>query len=312
LSTPGLRPVLPVLLGVVLAGAASGAGAQLVDVTVPAERDTTVMQVHARDNDGAWGYLWVKWNGAKLENRVLLGFGLAPLAGRAADVVSAKIELRAAREWLPRRGTRFVIHAAEPGMPEWIEGDGRFDTFAYCSRRDLRRRPTGPGGPGVTWTCEDDAGAGTDDGGEPTCAPRSAESPWIGGLPPQPESSSEATRGFRGVASESRLEFWSGFARCRKALACYAETGSLDCWRRFEFDVTADVRGMLAAGRHVASWLVRKERVELGALRFFSREGAACIMGIPELGPELVVTLVERPGDPPYVERPPDHCETSQ
>jgi hypothetical protein len=289
--------------------AAVPAAAKTTTVSIPVERDATVMHAHPTDNDGAWGYLWLKWNSPPLENRVLVGFDLAPLTSRESDVLSATITLRAAEHTFPTRGTRIHASLNEPDAVDWVEGDQRFDIFSYCSRRSLLRPPTGTGGPGVTWTCESD----TDPvAAEPTCLAPSPPEPWDGGLPAQSDPPTSETRGFGRTPTETSVEVKGYDPLCRKALACFAASASLDCWRKVELDVTSDVRERLASGDYRASWLLRKDRVETGAARFFSREGALCIMGVPGLRPQLVVTLIERPGDPPTIPDPPDHCEASQ
>ncbi|MEW6270070.1 MAG: hypothetical protein AB1689_12330 [Thermodesulfobacteriota bacterium] len=285
--------------------AAAAAGAQTVTVSLPAARDTTIMEAHPRDNDGAWGFLWLKWNSARgFENRIAVGFDLSPLAGRAGDVHEAVLVLRAADHTFPLRGTGIGVFFMEPGtLADWVEGDRRFDRLSYCSRRDLFRAPTGEGGPGATWTCEDDAGA-VDPSGAPVCTSPPPATSWRGGLP----EPGEPQRGFRAVASDAQIEHKLYDPLCRKALACFAASASADCWRNVELDVTADVREALELGHHAPSWLVKKDRVEAGAARFFSREGAVCLLGIPELGPRLRVTLAQRPGDPPPIAEPDDHC----
>lgn len=299
------------LLGFLLALSASvvsSAGASTVTVSIPVERDATVMAAHPRDNDGAWGYLWLKWNSVPLENRVLLGFDLSPLAGRAADVVSATVVLRAADHTFPTRGTRFGIHALKPGALDWEEGDLRFDLFSYCSRRDLHRAPTGEGGPGVTWSCESDS---RDLGGTVSCVLPSPPEPWLGGSPSPADTPRPEPRGFRASAMDSRVESRGYDPRCRQALGCFESSSNVDCWRKVELDATSDVRRRLSSGEHRASWMLRKAGVGVGGVRFFSREGAICILGVPMLRPQLIVTLVERPGDPPRVPEPPDHCGAS-
>lgn len=268
------------------------------------------MAAHPNDNDGAWGFLWLKWNSPRLENRVLLGFDLAPLADRAGDVLSATVVLRAADHTFPSRGSRLGIFASDPGAIDWLEGDLRFDHFSYCSKTTLRRSSTGVGDPGVTWSCEVDTSASADPGAAPTCLAPSPPEPWQGGEP-APGDALASARGFRSAPTRSQVEAKGYDPLCRKALACFATSASPDCWRKVELDVTPDVRERLATGDHRVSWILRKERVEAGAARFFSREGALCIMGVPALRPQLRVTLVERPGDPPLVPEPRDHCEAS-
>jgi hypothetical protein len=282
--------------------------AQTVTVAIPAERDTTLMQAHPHDGDGAWGFLWPKWNGDGLDNRVLVGFDLGPLAGRAADVLAARLRLRAADHTFTARGSRLDAHLVQPDATiDWVEGDGRWDTFAYCSRRDLRRAATGPGAPGATWTCEDEAGAAE---GAPACVtPWAPPTAWAGGLALPDEASAHLPRGARAAPSATTIERTGYDPLCRKALDCFAATGSSDCWRLVVLDVTADVREVLAVDHLRPSWLLRKPRIEAGAAHFFSREGAVCILRIPDLRPQLHVTLVARAGDPPVIPEPPDHCE---
>lgn len=299
-STMG-RALLPLLAAcTIVAAAATRAGAETV--SLPVQRDTTIMEAHPRDNDGAWGYLWLKWNSARgFENRVLVEFDLAPLAARAADVLSAAIVLRASDHTFPKRGTRIATHFMDPAAPvAWSEGGRSFDHFTYCGRRDLFRPSTGEGGPGATWSCEDDGGA-VDALGAASCAPAGAERPWRGGL--LPAGDPDLPRGFRTLESASQVEVKGFDPLCRKALACFATSASPDCWRSVALDVTADVREALATGVHAASWLVRKVAVEAGAARFFSREGALCLLRVPELQPQLRVALAD--GGPPIVIDPP-------
>lgn len=294
--------------GALLALLASAGVTRAETVSLPVVRDATIMEAHPRDNDGAWGYLWVKWNSARgFDNRVLLGFDLAPLAGRAAEVTGATLVLHAADHTFPKRGTELSTHFMDPAATlPWREGSLHFDRFSFCGRRDLFRPPTGEGGPGVTWACEDDHGA-VDTLGGASCAPSPSESVWRGGLP-DPSGAPGAARGFRATPSASQVESKGHDPLCRKALRCFDETGRTDCWRVVEIDVTADVREALAIGAAEASWLLRKLRVEAGGVRFFSREGARCLLGIPALAPRLRVTLEGEAGPPVLVPEPPLDC----
>lgn len=298
-----------VVLGMLAAASLAPAQEEpAVTLAIPASRDTTVMEQHPRDNDGAWGFLWLKWNSARgFENRVMLGFDVTALEGRGADIRSATIVLRAADHTFPVRGTGLGVYFMDPAAPvEWVEGSARFDRFGYCSLRDLFRPPTGEGGPGATWICEDDGGD-VDPLGAPACAPPSPATSWTGGLAIGPEE----PRGFRSVPSDAQVEHKLYDPLCRKALACFASGGGVDCWRKVELDVTADVRETLQLGRHQPSWLLKKDRVGAGGAHFFSREGAVCILGIPDLRPQLVVTLDARAGDSPLIAEPPDGCAAS-
>lgn len=296
------------LLAGVAALLATGGAARGETVSLPVVRDTTIMEAHPRDNDGAWGYLWVKWNSARgFENRVLLGFDLAPLAGRAADVTGARLVLHAADHTFPKRGTALATHFMDPAATlPWSEGVLHFDRFSICGRRDLFRPPTGEGGPGTTWTCEDDLGT-VDALGGASCAPSTLDAPWRGGLP-DPAGAPGVVRGFRPAASTSQIEHKGHDPLCRKAQRCFDETGRTDCWRVVEIDVTADVREALSLGFDDASWLLRKEKVEAGGARFFSREGARCLLGVPALAPLLRVTLAGESQPPVVVPEPPLDC----
>jgi len=287
---------------------ATRAAARAATVSLPVARDTTVMEAHPRDNDGAWGYLWVKWNSARgFENRVLLGFDLTPLAGRAADVSDARLVLHAADHTFPKRGTALSAHFMDPAAAvPWSEGSLHFDRFSFCGQRALFRPPTGEGGPGATWACEDDHGA-TDVLGGASCAPSALASPWRGGLPDAGAAAGVA-RGFRSTATTSQVEHKDHDPLCRKALRCFAETGRTDCWRVVEIDVSADVREALSLGVADASWMLRKNQVEAGAARFFSREGARCLVGIPALAPELRVTVSGESQPPVVVPEPQLDC----
>lgn len=282
------------------------AGAETETVVIPAQRDTTIMEAHPRDNDGSWGFLWLKWNSERgFENRVLLGFDLSPLAGRAADVVAARIVLRAADHSFPRRGTGLSTYFVDPAATPWSEGTRQFDTFSYCGRRDLFRPPTGEGGPGATWSCEDDLGA-LDPLGGPSCGPSGGDAPWRGGL--LPPLAATPPRGSRSTASATQVETKGYDPLCRRAFTCFAESASPDCWRTVTIEVGADVREALGQGFHAASWLLKKDRVEAGAARFFSREGAVCRLGLPELRPRLEVTLAGDGHPPVIVPEPPLDC----
>jgi hypothetical protein len=303
-----MRTLMRACTAVLLVLSAPGAAwPETITVSIPVERDTMLMEAHPGDNDGAGGVLWPKWNGLGLESRVLLGFDLAPLAGRADDVVAATVVLRASTHTFAARGSRLAIHAMESGASvDWVEGDRRYNTFAYCSRRDLRRAANGTGGPGATWTCEDDEGPGG-------CAtPWPDATPWVGGFASPGEDPAHLPRGARAVPTDTNLERRGYDPLCRQALSCFAATGSVECWRGVELDVTPDVREMLAIGHRHSSWLLRKPLIEAGSAYFFSREGAVCIMRIPDLRPQLLVTLVKRPDDPPAIPEPADHCEASR
>ena len=98
---------------------------------------------------------------------------------------------------------------------------------------------------------------------------------------------------------------------CSKSLKCYAAGGSVDaCWPAMDFDVTASVVASLAWGNLHPSWLIKRQIEDKtgGGFRFFSREGAVCILGIPALRPHLRVVLN---GEPPIAPDPPDHCQFS-
>lgn len=285
----------------------TGAAARTIEtVTIPVERDTTIMEAHPRDNDGSWGFLWLKWNSARgFENRVLLGFDLSALSGRAADVAGATIVLRAADHTFPRRGTSLSTYFMDPlAAVSWSEGDRQFDTFAYCGRRDLFRPPSGEGGPGATWSCEDDDGT-TDPLGIPVCGTPNP-GPWLGGLPSQGEAA--LPRGFRRTPTTTQVETRDYDPLCRRALTCYDTSGSADCWRAVRIDVTDDVREALSLGVVEVSWLLKKDRVEAGAARWFSREGAICRLGLPELAPRLDVRLASDENRPVTIPSPEVDC----
>lgn len=158
-------------------------------VKLPAERDTVIMSAHRPNNDGSWGFGWIKV--AQGTNRALLGFDLTPIAGRT-DFQAARVIL-----WAPQNnfrsvsngGTGFRLHAFDPmsansatcGLGnavwpqgttpsdfQWAEGEDRWDQFVICSNTEWRRGAINiPGYAGATWNCSADPD--TSDNGDTSC-----------------------------------------------------------------------------------------------------------------------------------------------
>lgn len=286
-SIPG-TPVLAVVLSVPRLIAAPPAAAQTVTVEMPVERDTMLAEAHKPNNWGAWGLLWVKVGNGR--TRILVGVDLTPLAGRTADIVSAKLRLRAATITGSSDGDNYDAHLQDAGAGfDWTEGSGRFDKMSYCDAQQYYAPPLIGTGAGATWACPSDPNIA--DGKTTPCA-----NPWTGGFP-----------GFLGSPSATRRIFNRDASSCSSSLSCWTATGTLDCWAPLEWDVTADVVASLSAGSAHPSWLIQRA-AETGAGGFyaFSRE-SACV-GLPDgLGPRLVVALT---GPPPVIPSPPPHCET--
>ena len=261
-----------------------------VTVNIPLE-DTIITMAHKGNNDGAWGYTWIKCgNGC---NRALYRANLAPLAGRAADVASATIRLYIAKSEFTERGTVFTARPYDPASGVvWKEGNDRFDQFSYCEKSAWYRAPRKVGGVGATFACPQDPWAWNSPG-----IVDCLTSAWNGGYP-----------GFSSVVSATATHFYKERVLCSTSLACYSKGGTpASCWRTTTFDVTADVRRYLEGGNFDASWLVgRAVETGSGGAWWFSRE-FKCIAGIDGLAPVLSVTLQ---GTAPVVPPLPTHCES--
>jgi hypothetical protein len=246
-------------------------------------------QAHKQNNFGAVE-LWVKiGNGT---NRILLRCDLTPLAGRAADLLSAVVRLRIQSQTFQKTGTSVSIHAADGSSPPWIEGVDRFDAIKYCQRREFFRPARANGGAGATWNCAQDPNVR--DGKTKGCI-----GAWAGGFP-----------GHAQAPTDMVIQAPSPDPSCVESLACYAAGGGVDCWRPIEFNVIGDVARWLAADTFDAGWLIKQTgENSRGAFFAFSREIAVCVLGVPDLRPQLIVTLAEQPGDPPPIPDLPDHCE---
>ena len=280
-------------------------------VAIPCERDTgQLAQAHPYNNDGAWGYLWIKVGNG--ENRIALGFDTTPLAGLQSNIVSAVIRLRCGDHTFTLSGTSFSIHAYNPyNQIDWIEGNDRFNLFTYADDRRFYRSPKAVGGPGITWRCEADNNP--NDGKCNCLTPWLPFTTWNGGLAEPTEPVANLPRGFRTTASDIRIEKKGYDPLQAAALKCYLNGGGVDCWRAVDFDVTADIREFAGIGFNHPTWLIRRTPPASGSggAHFFSREGAICIFGIPELTPTLFVTLA-LPADasPIVIPEPEPHCQS--
>src|SRR5262249_7272926 len=106
-------------------------------------------------------------------------------------------------------------------------------------------------------------------------------------------------------ASASAVVFNTDPPSCSASLAQYARTGSLDAWAKVEWDITADVVAALEVDRYDVSWFIKKDKeVGPGALWTFGRE-AICV-GLPDLGPRLIVAL--HGGAPVITDPADDNC----
>lgn len=164
-------------------------------LTLYASRDTMIPEAHKMNNDGGWGYGWIKVSQGA-HNYGLLGFDVSGLvAGPSAepldpdtDILRAVIKLRVAQNHFAEDGQDYEVYAwrleLANQMQNWSEGTNRFDLFSYCSQSDWARPaaqndPQAPAGsfagPGATWTCSQDAD--TRDGSV-ACAPPVLETDW--------------------------------------------------------------------------------------------------------------------------------------
>ena len=261
---------------------------QIVTVEIPADRDLMLAEAHKMNNWGEWGLLWIKLGNGR--NRFLVGADLSPLAGRAADIVSVKLRLRAVSITGSTAGDDYDAHLqdADAGF-DWTEGSGRFDQMSYCDQTRYHAPPLIGTGAGATWTCAADPNIAD---GKNTGCPAG----WTGGFP-----------GFLPTASATTTLFNSQAPSCSASLSCYSGSGSLECWAPLDWDVTADVLASLQRGVSRPSWLIKRTiEAGSGAFHAFSRE-ARCV-GLPDgLGPRLIVTLT---GAAPIVVDPPPHCDT--
>ena len=261
---------------------------QIVTVEIPADRDLMLAEAHKMNNWGEWGLLWIKLGNGR--NRFLVGADLSPLAGRAADIVSVKLRLRAVSITGSTAGDDYDAHLqdADAGF-DWMEGSGRFDQMSYCDQTTYHAPPLIGTGAGATWNCAADPNIAD---GKNTGCPAG----WTGGFP-----------GFLPTASATTTLFNSQAPSCSASLSCYSGSGSLECWAPLDWDVTADVLASLQRGVSRPSWLIKRTiEAGSGAFHAFSRE-ARCV-GLPDgLGPRLIVTLT---GAAPIVVDPPPHCDT--
>ena len=122
----------------------------------------------------------------------------------------------------------------------------------------------------------------------------SAAHKWTGGFPGHATTASATAM----VARETGLT-------CSAALECADAGGGADCWRKVDWTVTADVVAALGAGAPHVGWLLKRAaETGQGGFYAFSEEMAVCVMGLPEIRPMLIVSLVPRAGDPPVVPDP--------
>lgn len=154
-----------------------------------ASRDTMIPEAHKMNNDGGWGYGWIKVSQGA-HNYGLLGFDVSALLSTdpetvldpQADIVSAKIRLRVAQNHFAEDGQEYYVYewntSESNPIEDWVEGYNRFDLFTYCSQSQWSRPaaqndpqvPSGYAfGEGATWSCSNDLD--TEDGSTACPAP---------------------------------------------------------------------------------------------------------------------------------------------
>lgn len=272
-----------------------------VTVSIPSDRDAIVATPHKQNNDGSWGYGWIRKT-----TRSLIGFNIAPLQGRIVE--KAEIKLYVAQHQFTTKGTTIVAHPWDPSqngsVSDWKEGRNLFNSFEYCDNADYavkaREYPTFADDPvasarhGATWRCSFDPNY-LIPGGGPTnnCGLASLER-WSPETPP--EGQMGIHEGFMAnidartamnppqntTTEHARLSSCASppcNRNCRESIKCLITGGTVDeCWRSITINVTKDVQdALLIPGYSNPSWLIkRKVEKDKGGVHWFSREGANC------------------------------------
>lgn len=296
----------------------------------PVVRDNVVEEAHKGNNDGSWGYGWIKVSQGA-HNYGLLGFDISSLSGMSgAQVVSAVLKLRVGQNHFAQDGKWYDIHRIDMNAPavlrDWVEGDDRWDLFSYCSHSEWARPAEAIGGPGSTWTCARDSNVRDGSLACTTTAHKwdsSVNGAVQAGFIPTPSQSVFEKKAYPGVgeAEDKCPELLVGNDDCNpscgQSIACLDGGGSVDeCYRTVKVDLTEDVRLFVDSGYWSPSWLIkRQDNSGAGAFHYFSREGAICILGncqdpaeAPywDLRPVLEVVLTAAPALP--LIEPDIHC----
>jgi len=291
---------MPTFLSLV---AASAPAAGSVTVSIPTDRDAIVATPHKQNNDGSWGYGWIRKT-----TRSLIGFNIAPLQGRIVE--KAEIKLYVADHQFTEEGTIIVAHPWEPSqqVPDWEEGSNLFNSFAYCKTADYmvpaQEYPTEAENPdpmsrrGATWKCSVDPDYLTPGGDQDTNCPPGTPARWNPIVPPERQRGMHD--GFRANIDArtmispdpqnitiERPELQD--MGCNESIECIKDENPTkprpstvdDCWRSVTINVTNDVQEALAIPGYVRpSWLIkRRHEFRRGAVHWFSREGAHCNKG---------------------------------
>jgi hypothetical protein len=264
------------------------------------EHDTIVEEAHKMNNDGAWGYGWIKLSQGA-HNYGLLQFDLSGLASSnlqsfdpQQDIASAKIVLRVAQNHLTQDGTIFDVHAWDltPDTPvvDWVEGDGRWDLFSYCNDSDLAKPSAETGVDGATWTCSDDAHIWDGNTTCPTPTPgtiikwQPADNGVQAGFDPTPVATIVEEKDYSDPQNHCPALLTDLQRKCdplcSESKECIKTHSADECYRTITIDVTQSARDAVSAGKTHPSWLIKREtNTGAGAFHYFSREGALCILG---------------------------------
>jgi len=271
-----------------------------VTVSIPAERDAIVATPHKQNNDGSWGYGWIRKT-----TRSLIGFNIAPLQGRIVE--KAEIKLYVAQHQFTMKGTTIVAHPWDPSqsasVSDWKEGSNLFNSFEYCDETEYavkaKEYPTFADDPavearhGTTWRCSFDPNYLIPGGAGNNCAPASLER-WSPEAPP--EGQMGIHEGFvanidartamnppqNTTTEKARLTSCASppcNRRCAESIDCFRNGGTVDeCWRSITINVTQDVKdALLIPSYNNPSWLIKREvEKDKGGVHWFSREGANC------------------------------------
>lgn len=289
----------------------SASASASVTVSVPADRDAIVATPHKKNNDGSWGYGWIRKT-----TRSLIGFDIRALEGRTVE--DAYIRLYVAQNHFTAKGTTIVAHPWEPAqqVEDWREGANLFNRFSYCGIAEYGEEareypplddPTPHAREGATWKCSvDDDYLRPGINCDPLAVPPVRWSPMA-----QPEGQRGVHEGFReNIDARTAMNPRQNITTeepcggsvpcpwdCHDSIACIRNGGTADdCWRSVKINVTRDLQEALAIpGYRDPSWMIKRgdEHGE-GAFHWFSREGALCNRG-PQ-GTSGLVGLFQRAG----------------
>jgi len=328
-----MRYVIWTLTAMSLCTVQTVASAQIVK-TFKVERDNLIEEAHKPNNDGSWGYGWIKVSQGA-HNYGLLGFdlrGLIALTDPVGQIVSATLILRVGQNHFAEDGKTYNIHRWDPsaGVSDWVEGKDRWDLFSYCSKSVWSRPADAIGGEGSTWTCSNDPAVrdGSVACATPTPGTTRQWAPALNGgvhagFDPTPTTDTFEKKQSTNPAADcpNLLPQYANNCNplCGNSLECLDAGYSVEqCYRKVTFDLTGDVEQFVANGVAHPSWLIKRaDNSGAGAFHYFSREGATCILGncgqgadyekYKDLQPVLEVVLTDEP--PGTIVDPPLHCE---